>query len=112
LLGRLKTSPDGFNGPAGFLLVGDLGAGTLNMSTCMVQASIGGTVGISVDLHDSQKYLDLANTCGDAATLFYTVYETAFNMYADFLLAQDGQTKHAMSTLERCVDGLKEKQKR
>jgi len=40
LLARLKKSPDGFNGPAGFLLVGNLDDATRNMSVCMGQAGM------------------------------------------------------------------------
>ncbi len=40
LIARLKKSPDGFNGPAGFLLVGGLEDADRNMSLCMGQAGM------------------------------------------------------------------------
>jgi len=43
--------------------------------------------------------------------LLYTVSETAFNMYSEFLLAHDEMTKHAMSSLEKCANALKKSQK-
>jgi hypothetical protein len=40
LLGRLKRSPDLFNSPGGFILVGDLDDASRNMSLCMGQAGL------------------------------------------------------------------------
>jgi hypothetical protein len=112
LLARLKKSPDGFNGPAGFLLVGDLDDASRNMSVCMGQAGMeSGFAGMTGNTSEGQKYLHLVQTCLDASTLLYTVSETAFNMYSEFLLVQDGMTKRAMTTLEGCVNLLKENQK-
>ena len=112
LLARLKKSPDGFNTPAGFLLVGDLDDASRNMSVCMGQAALeSGPIGIAGNVSEGQKYLHIAQACLDASMLLYTVSETAFNMYSEFLLAQDETTKRAMSTLGECVNALKEKQK-
>jgi hypothetical protein len=112
LLARLKKSPDGFNGPAGFLLVGNLDDASRNMSVCMGQAGMeSGFEGMAGNASEAQRYLHLVQTCLDASTLLYTVSETAFNMYSESLLAQDGMTKRAMATLEGCVNLLKENQK-
>jgi hypothetical protein len=112
LLARLKKSPDGFNGPAGFLLVGNLDDATRNMSLCMGQAGMqSGLQGMAGDVSEGQRYLHLAQACMDASVLLYTVSETAFNMYSEFLLAQNEMTKRAMSGLERCADVLKKNQK-
>jgi hypothetical protein len=112
LLARLKKSPDGFNGPAGFLLVGNLDDGTRNTSVCMGQAGMeSGSQAVAGDLSEGQRYLRLAQACLDASMLLYTVSETAFNMYSEFLLAQDEMTKRAMSGLEKCVNVLKKNQK-
>jgi hypothetical protein len=63
------------------------------------------------NLSEGHQYLNLVQTCLDTSTLLYTVSETAFNMYCEFLLAQDGMTKRAMSTVEKCAAFLKESQK-
>lgn len=60
---------------------------------------------------ENQRYLHLVQACLDASMLLYTVSETAFKMYSEFLLAQDAMRKRAMSTLEGCVNLLKEKKK-
>jgi hypothetical protein len=112
LLARLKKSPDSFNGPAGFLLVGHLDDASRNMSICMGTAGLeSGFQVLEGNVSEGQRNLHLAQTCMDASTLLYTVSETAFNMYSDFLLAQDGMTKRAMSSLEKCANILKENQK-
>ncbi|MGO9211025.1 MAG: hypothetical protein ACLPXM_03815 [Terriglobales bacterium] len=112
LLARLKKSPDGFNGPAGFLLVGNLDDASRNMSVCMGQAGMeSGLQGVVGNVSEGQRYLHLAQTCLDASMLLYTVSETAFDMYSEFLLAQDEMTKRAMSSLEQCVNAVKKNQK-
>jgi hypothetical protein len=112
LLARLKKSPGGFNGPAGFLLVGYLDDATRNMSVCMGQAGMeSGAQGMVGNTSGGQRDLHLVQTCLDSSTLLYTVSESAFNMYSEFLLAQDEMTKRAMSSLEKCATFLKESQK-
>ena len=112
LLALLKKSPDGFNGPAGFLLVGNLDDASRNMSICMGTAGLeSGFQVTGGNVSEGQRNLHLAQTCMDASTLLYTVSETAFNMYSDFLQAHDEMTKSAMSNLEKCVNVLKENQK-
>ena len=111
LLARLKERPEGFNGPVGFLLVGNLDDGTRDMSVCMGQAGVqSGIQALAGNASEGQRYVGLAQACGDASTLLYTVSETAFNMYSQFLLAQDEMTTKAASSLERCVNILKENQ--
>jgi hypothetical protein len=111
LIERLNKSPDGFNGPAGFLLVGGLEDASRNMTLCMGQAGMqSGGLAMLKDFAGGQKYLLLSQACMNASTLLYTVSESAFNMYGEFLLAEDGMTKKAMSSLEECTDILKRKQ--
>ena len=111
LIERLNKSPDGFNGPAGFLLVGGLEDASRNMALCMGQAGMqSGGLAMLKDFAGGQKYLLLSQACMNASTLLYTVSESAFNMYGEFLLAEDGMTKKAMSSLEECTDILKRKQ--
>jgi len=108
LLARLKTSPDGFNTPAGFLLVGGLDDASRNMSVCMGQAGmLSATTMIEGNVSQGQRYLHLTQSCLDASTLLYTVSETAFNMFSEYLLSEDQMTKKAMSSLQQCVGILK-----
>jgi hypothetical protein len=108
LLARLKKVPDGFNGPAGFLLVGDLDDASRNMAVCMGQAGMqAGLKGMTGKLSEGQQYLHLAQTCRDASMLIYTISESAFNMYSESLLAEAALRKDAMSNLEQCADALR-----
>jgi hypothetical protein len=108
LIARLKKSPDGFNGPAGFLLVGGLEDADRNMSLCMGQAGMqSATRGMSGDLTEGQRYLRLSQACMDTSTLLFTVSESAFNMYGEYLLAEHGMMDKAMSGLQQCADILK-----
>lgn len=108
LLARLKTSPDGFNTPVGFLLVGGLQDASRNMSVCMGQAGmLSAAAEIAGNAAEGQRYLRLVQACLDASTLLYTVSETAFDMYSEYLLAEDQMSKKAMSTLDQCVAVLK-----
>jgi hypothetical protein len=112
LLARLKTSPDGFNSPGGFLLVGGLDDASRNMSVCMGQARLRSATSAIAEgnVSEGQSYLHLVQSCLDASMLLYTVGETAFNMYCDYLLAEDQMSKKAMSSLEQCVGILKKNQ--
>jgi len=112
LLARLKASPDGFNTPAGFLLVGGLQDASRNMSVCMGQAGMSSATAAMVEgnVSEGQRFLHLVQSCMDASTLLYTVSETAFNMYSEFLIAQDEMNKEAMANLEKCVGILKKNQ--
>jgi hypothetical protein len=112
LIASLKKSPDGFNGPPGFLLVGDLADGSRNTSLCMGQAAMqSGVEALAGSVPGGKQYQHLAQACLDASALLSTVSETAFNMYGEYLLAEDGMTKRAMASLEQCVDVLKKNRK-
>jgi hypothetical protein len=63
------------------------------------------------NISEGHSYLHLTQACLDASVLPYTVSETAFNMYSEFLLAQDEMTRRSISELEQCVSGLKKNQK-
>ena len=113
LIAGLKKRPDLFNSPAGFLLFGSLDDASRNMSVCMGQAGMdSGFQGMGGNLQLAQERLHLAQTCLDASNLLYTVSESAFDMYGDALVAQEEMSKRAMSTLERCVNTLKENDKK
>ena len=108
LLGRLKKSPELFNSPGGFILVGNLDDASRNMSVCMGQAGLAaGTEATAGNYHGSEQYLRLLKDCLDASTLLYTVSETAFNMYAEYLFAEDAMAKQAYDGLQECVTVLK-----
>jgi hypothetical protein len=108
LLGRLKKSPELFNSPGGFILVGDLDDASRNMSVCMGQAGMeSGTEATAGNYHGSEQYLRLLKDCLDASTLLYTVSETAFNMYAEYLFAEHDMMNKATEGLQECADILK-----
>jgi hypothetical protein len=111
LLGRLKKSPDLFNSPGGFLLVGDLDDASRNMSLCMGQAGLAsGTEAAAGNYHEGEQYLHLLKDCMDASTLLYTVSETAFNMYAQYLFDEREMMDKAVSALQECTNVLKNNQ--
>jgi len=108
LLGRLKKSPELFNSPGGFILVGNLDDASRNMSVCMGQAGLAsGTEATAGNYRGSEQYLRLLKDCLDASTLLYTVSETAFNMYAEYLFAEHDMMNKATEGLQECADILK-----
>lgn len=111
ILGRLKKSSELFNSPGGFILVGDLDDASRNMSLCMGQAGMqSGTHAMSGDFTEGQRYLRLSQACMDTSTLLYTVSETAFNMYVEYLFAEHDMMNKATEGLQQCADILKKNQ--
>ena len=104
LLGRLKKSPELFNSPGGFILVGDLADASRNMSVCMGQA---GLLASSEAISEGQRHMRLVQACLDASMLLYTVSETAYSMYTDYLFAEHEMMNKAMEGLQGCTDVLK-----
>jgi hypothetical protein len=108
ILVGLKKSPEGFNGPGGFLLVGGLDDASRNMSVCMGQAGMqSSTEAMSGNVSEGQRYLRLVQACLDASTLLYTVSETAYNMYTEYLFAEHEMMNKATSGLQECANILK-----
>jgi hypothetical protein len=111
ILASLKKSPDGFNGPGGFLLVGGLDDASRNMSVCMGQAGMqAGLQAMAGNVSEGQRRLRLVQACMDASTLLYTVSETAYNMYTEYLFAEHEMMNKAMEGLEQCAEILKKNQ--
>jgi hypothetical protein len=107
ILAGLKKSPDGFAGPGGFLLVGALDDASRNMAVCMGQAGMqAATEGMSGNVSEGQRHMRLVQACLDASTLLYTVSETAYNMYTDYLFAEHEMMNKAMDSLQECSDVL------
>ncbi|HTA25955.1 MAG TPA: hypothetical protein VK763_20660 [Terriglobales bacterium] len=108
VLNGLQKHPHGFNSPVGFLLVGNLDDAGRNMALCTVQIVTKATTDAEAgDFVTAHRLLHTAQTCTDTNTLLYTVSETAFDMYARFLVAQDAMTKDAASTVQQCMDIIK-----
>jgi hypothetical protein len=111
ILDGLKKSPEGFNGPGGFLLVGGLDDASRNMSVCMGQAGLqASTEAMSGNVSEGQRQLRLVQACMDASTLLYTVSETAYNMYTEYLFAEHEIMNKAMDGLQQCASVLKKTQ--
>jgi hypothetical protein len=111
ILAGLKKSPDGFNGPGGFLLVGGLDDASRNMSVCMGQAGMQSSAeAMSGNVAEGQRHLRLVQACMDASTLLYTVSETAYNMYTEYLFAEHEMMNKAMAGLQECASVLKKNQ--
>jgi hypothetical protein len=50
--------------------------------------------------------LALSEVTMDASTLLYTVSETAYNMYTEYLFAEHELMDKAMNGLQECADTL------
>ena len=108
ILAGLKKSPEGFNGPGGFLLVGELDDASRNMSVCMGQAGLlASSEAMSGNVSEGQRHMRLVQACLDASTLLYTVSETAYSMYTEYLFAEHEMMNKAMEGLQECADVLK-----
>lgn len=116
VLAALKKNPKIFNSPMGFLLIGNLDDASRNMALCSGQAGLEMSTDVmdNADVAKASTKLHLNQTCLDTSTLLYTVSETAFDMYsqylsADYQLEQQLFTEvtRARDSLRKCTAGLK-----
>lgn len=108
LLPELKSDPQRFNSPFGFLLVIDLDDASRNMAICGGQGGMDAAFkAIQGDLSAGQSKLHLARTCMDASTLLYTVSETATSLYKNYLLSNALLQKKAVEVAEKCGEALR-----
>ncbi len=108
-IGSIKTNPQYFNAPMGFLFVGDLDDASRNMALCYAQAAVESALDFAMgDTSAASSKQNIAQSCRDASVLLQTVSETAFRLYAQYLMAnfQDGQQKS--EALDKCMDTLQE----
>lgn len=108
----MKANPESFNSPLGFLLVGNLDDASCNMALCQGQAGLQATTALqNGDAGTAGLRIHLAQTCLDSSTLLYTVGETAFSMYADYLTAYAELAGSASEALTKCSEILKSQKK-
>jgi hypothetical protein len=120
VINHIKTNPQYFNAPMGFLLVGDLDDASRNMALCSGQAAmesiteIRGKGPTDSALDSATSKMRLAQRCTETSAMLQTVGETAFNLYAQYLSANfqageqmGGAIQKCMDTLQKCATALK-----
>ncbi len=109
LIPRLQKSPQGFNGPAGFLLITSLDDASRNMAVCMSQGMTQVSTGLAVGLKpsDLERQMGLAQNCVNVSTLLYTVSENAVNLYDKYLLANYDLQQRQQDAIEQCMKAIK-----
>lgn len=111
-LSKLKSNPQGFNSPVGFLLVIDLDDASRNMAVCMGQSAlVSSTHAISGNVSAAQSDLLLYQTCMGASQLLENVSETAVTMYEQYLLANLSLQQKQEKALGKGADILNKQQK-
>jgi hypothetical protein len=108
LLPSLKKNPQQFNGPLGFLLIGDLDDASRNMALCTGQGY--GLAGASIAVQDvstAKSKMLAAETCRGVSQLLYSVSESAFNLYASYLSSNEILEQRLSNTVGRCAEILK-----
>jgi len=105
LIPRLQKNPQGFNGPAGFLLITSLDDASRNMAVCMSQGmtQVGTGLTIGMKPSDLEKPMSLAQNCIGVATLLYTISENAVNLYQKYLLANYDLQQRQQDTIGKCL---------
>jgi hypothetical protein len=112
VIGALKENPELFNGPMGFLLVGGLDDASRNMAICQGQAGMQAITALQTgDAVTSALRLQLGQNCIDTSTLLYTISETAFSMYTNYLTAYTELTGSLFEELNKCTGILKSQKK-
>jgi len=109
-LNALKVQPEGFNGPAGFLLFQWLDDADRNALLCasgaLSQSSIMMMAG---DTDNANSLIHLSQTCMDASALLYTVSENVASLYQRYVEAEEQLAKKGFETAQRCMDILNKK---
>jgi hypothetical protein len=105
ILDPLRKSSAAFNGPPGFLIVTGLDDASRNMALCMGQAGMQASVlGEAGNFSDAHRLLQIGQSCLDTSTLLYTVSESALDLYAHYLLAENAMSQDAAKALSKCTD--------
>jgi len=105
LIPRLQKSPQGFNGPAGFLLITSLDDASRNMAVCMSQGMTRAGTGLvsGMKASDLERPMSLAQSCISVSTLLYTISENAVNLYQKYLLANYDLQQRQQETIDKCL---------
>jgi hypothetical protein len=102
---NLKTKPQGFNSPAGFLLFETLDDADRNALLCSSGAAL--QVPQTDTAAKAFALVHLAQSCQDASALIYTVSENVGSLYEKYLEAQAQLAGQAVETMQRCIETLK-----
>ena len=109
-LKALKVQPEGFNGPAGFLLSQWLDDADRNALLCASGAQSQATMNMMAgDMDKAYNLIHLAQTCTYASSLLYAVSENVLPLYQRYVEAEQQLAKQGLETAQKCMDVLKEK---
>jgi hypothetical protein len=104
------SNPQAFNSPAGFELVLGLDDASRNSLLCSTQAISGaGLKAVAGDMSGADSLTNTARSCQDAASLIYTVSESASALYTRYLTSEQALENKAVNAVTRCGDILKQK---
>jgi hypothetical protein len=107
-LKSLKGRPQGFNGPAGFLLFEWLDDADRNVLLCATGALAQSTSAtIEGDANKAVGLFHLFQTCEDASALLYTVSESAGALYERYVEAENQLAEESVEAAQTCVKILK-----
>jgi hypothetical protein len=105
ILDPLLKSQAAFNGPPGFLIVTGLDDASRNMALCMGQAGLrASALGETGNFSEAHRLLQIGQSCLDTSTLLYTVSESALDLYAHYLLAENAMSQDAAKALNKCTE--------
>lgn len=108
VLTKLRSNPQTFNSPLGFLLVINLDDASRNMAVCGGQAAmLASSEAIAGNTFTVETNLGFGQTCMDASQLLYTISETATSMYEKYLLSNAVLQGRAVDAVRECTDILK-----
>jgi len=109
-LKALKGQPEGFNGPAGFLLFQWLNDADRNALLCASGALSQSTMNMMAgDADKAKNLIHLSQTSLDASSLLYTVSENVGSLYQRYVEAEEQLEKQGFETAQRYMDILKKK---
>jgi hypothetical protein len=109
-LKALKGKPQGFNGPAGFLLIMWLDDADHNALLCHAGALHQSyTYVMAGDMDKANNLIAFSQACLRASALLFTVSESAFPLYQRYLEAERQLAERGFEAAQRCVEALKQK---
>ncbi len=111
-LSALNKNPQGFNSAAAFYFVLWLDDASRNAALCASSATAdAAAAAIGGNVKDAYRLLNAGQSCTGASTLLYTVSESASELYARYLKANEGLLQAGYETAQRCADILKTKKR-
>ena len=109
-LKALKGRPEGFNGPAGFLLFEWLPDADRNALLCHSGALSQSTMyAMAGDMDKANNLIHFSRTCMDASALLHTVSENAASLYQRYVEAEKQLADRGLEAVQKCMEVLKKK---